>query len=433
MTTIRSIIYTGGLLLIVAACSSAPEVTKVPTEPPADTSTLEEPTPIPPTLIPVPEKPEESHDPNAILTVDHESDLIRLTALDGKVLDEWGFPGLCFGLRPKNKFHFGGRTADGLINAPCLYVSGLYEEPQIVYHQDKALVPLQEISQLINLVGAPGHPYVAFTFLDAQNLQEFQARRYQAPSDSADEPTTEPVNLHSWLYAGSPETLAEAQPIISRADENGLALYPLAVTMEEDEMMGVWYTLQYKGIAGGGPVFFTGFSRLYFSDLRTGLIDEVLGKGYNTLALSRDQTTAAYEDTGMNDQAIITIYNFVNGKIKFIDVLPDTSPTGVGDAYFSPSGNYLAWREVSIGEEDIFSVIRIASTTGDDLIEIDTREVKTHITSQEIDTITFAGWLDDSTLLIEAHHDGVDLYRISIDGGELEYLVSGYFLGFTYP
>ncbi len=433
MKTTRYTLIIVSLLLLVSACTPMRENNQATTEPVEITATVEEPTSIPPTYSPPIEQFENSPVPNGFLVVDHESDLIRLVSIDGQVVDEWGFPGLNYGPQSENKFHFGGKIADGLIAAPCIYVSSLSGEPQITYHQDKALIPLRKISQLINLVGAPGSPQVAYGFLDSESLQRFEEKRYQSPSNSAAEATSEPVYVHSWIYAGSPETLGEAQPIVFRADENGLVLYPLVLKMEHEELVGVWYTLEPKGSAGVGPIFFGGFSRLYFADLGTGLVDEVLGTGAGTLALSPGQSTVAFEETGVKDQPVVTFLNLATGISKSIDVLPDTHPTGVGDAHFSPSGVHLAWREVAMGDDTIFSIIRISSPTHDDLIEFDTRDLISKITTPEIHSITLAGWLDNETLLIEVHsNSGVDLHRLSVDDGELANMATGDFVEFTY-
>jgi len=427
-------------MFVLGACSSPSivnEETPAPTDIPQPTAAPAETATISPTSTAEIQESEESYGPNGIITFDTESEFVRLSSRDGSVIDEWQFPGFSYSPQLGNKFHFGGLVEDGLIAAPCIFHSYLNQEPHIAYHEDKALVSLRKISQLINMVGAPGQPLVAYSFLAADSLQSFNENRYQAPSD---ETTKEPEYVHSWLFAGSPTSLADAQAIISRADENGLVIHPLAVKTEADELVGVWYTLEPKGTVGIGPIFFMGFSRLYYADLQTGLIDEVLGAGFGTLALSPDQTTVAYENSGMNDQPIVTIHNLVDGKIQFIDVLPDTHPTGVGDAHFSPSGKHLAWREVGMGKEALFSIIRIASTTEDTLsskdtlFELDTREIASQLDDKGIHWILIAGWLGDETLLLEVGFDeGTDLYGVNIDGSELEYLTTGKFLGLVYP
>ncbi|MBL6980009.1 MAG: hypothetical protein ISR58_02350 [Anaerolineales bacterium] len=436
MKTQNIVAIIGLLMLALGACSSpsiVTEETPTPSDIPRPTHAPAATAIITPTSIPETSEPEKSG-PIGVISFESGTELVRLSSLDGQLIDEWQFPGYSFGPQSDNNFHFGGQVENGLIASPCIFQSFLNQETHIVYHEDKALVPLQEISQLINMVGAPGKPLVAYSFLDSQTLQSFNEKRLQAPPDEAAETTIQPEYVQSWLYAGSPTTLADAQAIISRADDNGYVIYPLSVQLEEDEMVGVWYTLEPKGVVGMGPIFFRGFSRLYYADLQTGLIDEVLGRGFSTLALSTDQTTVAYEDSGMNDQAIVTIHNLVNGKIKFIDVLPDTHPTGVGDAHFSPSGEFLAWREVGLGEEDLYSIIRIASPTEALLFELHSQEITAQIDRENIRWILIAGWLDDETLLIEVDFDGgTDLYSAHIDGSEVEYLVSGKFLGFAYP
>ena len=424
------------LMFALVACSTtnlAVQETQLPSDIAQATIASDEPSPMPPSLTPEIIETVDSLSVNGIITFDNGSDSIRLSSPSGEFIDEWQFPGYSFGPQSEKNFHFGGQVEKGLIASPCIFQSFLNQEVHIVYHEDKALVPLRKISQLINMVGAPGKALVAYSFLDSQSLQAFNDNRLQAPSDAAAE-SSEPEVVHSWLFAGSPTTLGEAQAIISSADENGLVLHPLAVKTEANELVGVWYTLEPKGVVGMGPIFFRGFSRLYYADLQTGLIDEVLGAGFSTLALSPDQTTVAYEDAGMNNQPIVTIHNLVNGKIKFIDALPDTHPTGVGDAHFSPSGRYLAWREVGMGEEDLFSMIRIATTTDDALVELDTQEITAQIDNENIHWILIAGWLDDETLLLEVSSDeGIDLYGIGINGSGLGYLATGKFLGFTYP
>ncbi len=434
MKLIQTISLLVGLLFSLTACAPAVEPTLNSDELLAFTADFEEPSSSPPSDTPQPEPLEVTSAPIGFLTADHETELVQLVSHDGQVIDEWVFPGLNYGPQSESQFHFGGRIEDGLIDAPCIYLSTLSGDPQITYHRDKALVPLRKISQLISLVGAPSTPQVAFAFLASDSLQRLHESKYQAPTDSSDEATHEPVFVHSWIYAGSHETLEDAQAIVSRADENGLVLYPLALKMEEDELLGVWYTLEPHGISGLGPIFFRGYSRLFFTDLQSGQTDEVLGVGFGTLALSPDQTKVAYEHSGSIGTAMVTIYDLSTEKSFSVEVLPQTHPTGVGNAHFSPSGDRLAWREIVMGDDTIFSIIRVASPRRDDLIEFDARNLEPVTTALETHNIKLAGWLDEATLLIEVYsNSGIDLYSLGVDDGHLTYLVAGDFIEFVYP
>ncbi len=423
-----------GLLLCLVACAPTEERTDVQDEPAAITAAENEPTPVSSANTPQPESGAIAPAPIGFLIVDQDTDLVQLVDREGKVIDEWVFPGLNYGPQSERQFHFGGRIEDGLIDAPCIYLSTISGNPQITYHRDKALIPLQKISQLISLVGAPGSPQVAYAILAADSLQRLHENQYHAPADSTGEATKEPVYVHSWIYAGSQETLEDAQAIVFRADENGLVLYPLALKMEQDELLGVWYTLEPHGMSGLGPIFYRGYSRLFFTDLQAGQTEEVLGVGFGTLALSPDQTKVAYEHSNSNGTAMVTIYDLNTEGSFSVEVLPQTHPTGVGNAHFSPSGERLAWHEIVMGDDTIFSIIRVASPKHDDLIEFDARNLESGTTSLETHNISLAGWLDEATLLIEVYsNSGIDLYRLGVDNGELTYLVAGDFIEFVYP
>ncbi len=434
----KIIICLGVIILVLSACITSEIDNNLPGGQNSITNTPGDPIPSPPTITPKIEEPAISFVPDGILSIGQETDGIRLTALESQLTDEWQFPGYIHGpISPtnNNRFHYGSYTRDGLIDAACIYFSNLFGDPRIVFHQGKSgVISLLNISEIINMVGAPRQPYVAFSYLDPESAQIFNNTRYQSRSDSDGESASVPPVINSWLYAGSHETLPGDQAILTRSDENGYVIYPLAVAMEGEELSGVWYTLEYKGLIGGGPIFFKGFNGLYYFDQETVLIDEVLGQDYQTLALSNNQTYAAYKDTSTVGQPVVAIQNLATGTISSVDILPDTNPTGVGDAHFSPTGNYLAWLEYFIGDEDISSVLRIASTTGGKLYEIGTQDLIARITEQEILTITLPGWLDDGRLVIEAHTIAdADLYSLNIVDMSLTYLAPGNFIGFTYP
>lgn len=434
----KIIICLGVFILVLSACITSEIDNNLPGGQTSITSTTGDPTPSSPTITPKFEEPAKSFIPDGIMSIGQGTDGIRLTVLDSQLTDEWQFPGYFYGpISPtnNNRFHYGSYTRDGLVDAAIIYLSNLFGDPEIVFHQGKSgVISLQNISELINMVGVPRQPYVAFSDLDTESVQIFNNTRFQSPSDSNGESTTVPPVINSWLYVGSLETLPVDQAILTRSDENGYVIYPLAVAMEGEELSGVWYTLKYKGLIGGGPIFFIGFNGLYYFDLETELIDEVLSPEFQTLALSNNQTYAAYKDTSTEEQPVVAIQNLANGIISGIDVLPDTNSTGVGDAHFSPSGIYLAWLEYYLGDDNISSVIRVASASGEELKRIDTRDLINGITEKDINTITLAGWIDDARLVVEVHSSpDTDLYILNIIDMSMTYLVPGNFIGFTYP
>lgn len=437
MKTRSSIFSIFIILFVLSACASQAAEDQITGEEPALTSTQDLPTVPSATSTKDIDELNSALIPDGLLSIGQNTNVIRLTTLEGQVIDEWQFPGYKNPpITParSNRFHFGSITEEGVITSPCIFFSTIHGDPRIVFHQDKSpIITLQQIDGLVNLVGAPQQPLVVFSSLDPDNVRMFNATRGQAQTDSSTEPTSVPPVVNSWLYAASLETSPENEALLTKSDEDGYAIYPLAVKMEGKDLIGVWYTLQYQGLFGGGPIIFTGFRGLYYLDQNTDKVEEVLDHGSQTLALSGDQTTAAYKDTSTAEEPAVVIQDFTAGTTKRIVVLPDTNPTGVGDAHFSPSGKYLAWLEFHF-EEDIYYIIRITSTIGEELIEIDTRDLKTEITDQEIHTISLAGWLDDGRIVIEAHtsSDSV-LYSLDIKDMSLTYLASGHFIGFTYP
>jgi len=422
------------ILFVLSACASQATEDQITGEELALTSTQDLPTVPSATSTKDIDELDPALIPDGLLSIGQDTNGIRLTTLEGQVIDEWQFPGYITTPTRSNRFHFGSITEEGVITSPCIFLSTIQGDPRIVFHQDKSpIITLQQIYGLVNMVGAPQQPLVVFSSLDPDNVRMFNATRRQAQTDSSTEPTSVPPVINSWLYAATLETSPENKALLTRSDEGGYAIYPLAVKMEGKDLMGVWYTLQYQGLFGGGPIIFTGFRGLYYLGQNTDKIEEVLDHGSQTMALSGDQTTAAYKDTSTAEEPAVVIQDFAAGTTKRIEVLPDTNPTGVGDAHFSPSGRYFAWREFHF-EEEVYSTIRITPTIGEGLIEIDTRDLKTKITDQEIHTISLAGWLDDDRIVIEAHtsSDAV-LYSLDIKDMSLTYLAPGNFISFTYP
>ncbi|NQS91222.1 MAG: hypothetical protein HQ574_02345 [Chloroflexi bacterium] len=439
MKKILSVFLIGFLVFILNACNSRSELPQAEEKNLAAFTTPEKTTPlINPTSTLEQSDILENHHPDGVLSLGEDTNGIRLTRIDGQVVDEWVFPG--FRNSPitpsrSSRFHYGGSTDNGVIKSPCIFFSMHFGDPRILYHAGKSsLISLQEIYELIHLIGAAGKPQVVFSSLDPENVRYFNHNRFQPTPEIDGEPTLEPAVINSWLYAASLIDEPVSQILLTRSDENGFSIYPLSVNMKDDGLLGVWYTLQYEGLYGGGPIIFNGFRGLYYLDLESGQDQKIIKQDIDFLALSLDQKFVAYNSTIIPDEPRIVIQNISTGKNKQLQVLSEYDPYGAGDAHFSVSGKYLAWREVYLGEESFSSIIRIAGSAIDEVFEFDSQDLLLALNGTEADSISLAGWLDDRYLLIEVHNiTDADLYILDIEDISLTFLAPGIFIGFTYP
>lgn len=436
MKTETALLSMSLFIILLCGCTSSPTEGTSATEvaEPAPSNTVE----IDPTSTPVTDRPVTAMLPSGVLSMGGGTSGVRLTTVEGIMIDEMQFRGFTLPvLKPStpNHFHFGGITDQGVIQTPCIFYTAVIYDKHISYHASKSpIINLQEIKGLINLVGPPQLPLVVFSTYDPENLSFFNHNRFSVPSEDESQPTSVPPTVDSWLFTANEDSLPESELIFSYADENGFAIYPLLVEMEGETLKEVWYTLSYEAMHGGGPIIYSGQRGLFILDVETEQVQEVLSKDSPFLAISTSQAWMAYQNPEGGENGSVVIQEINSGGLLEIAILPDTNPTGIGNARFSPTDEYLAWQEHYFGEDQIEIRFRFASTLDGSLQKFESSELISATEDPDVYIIRLAGWIDDQRLLLEATtQDKTDLYLFDLADLSLKYFAPGRFVGFTYP
>ena len=426
------------ICLTLSACDSQLPETLTAGKETALPPTLVVPTEADPTSLPETEAPDPAVLPSGVLSMGKGTEGVRLTSLEGEVIDEFQFPGFSLsGPSPdsSSRFHYGGTTQMGVVTSPCIFMTSISGDQSIAVHESKSpVINLQQLKGLIHLIGASGQPIIVFAAYDPENLNEFNNSRFSPSTEDESEPTRVPPVVNSWLYTASYKASPASDLLLTRSDENGYGIYPLSLHMEGDVLKGVWYTLSYRGLFGGGPIVYTGFRGLYYLGAETNQEHEALAVDQPFLGLSSSQRLIAYTIAGDGSEKTIIIEGLGAGKLREIPILPGTHPTGTGTALFSPLDTTLAWQEHYLGEEGVGIVFRFASTQKDGkLIEIDSHDLISGTADPEVYHVRLAGWMDDQRIVFEAHGpEIVDLYILDMGNMSVSYLAPGAFIGFTY-
>jgi len=442
MEHIQRSILVGFLVLVLSACSVPQNETlhPEPTEPPAQETETAEPTPVPFTATPEPLPINEELIPSGFLWADPATDMVILADKNGEKLQELQIPNYSVGQIGAPLIHTSGNVSGDLDSALLFFSSRL---SHVTSYDGQKLNPLFVLPTDINpdfanTVVSPGSLVMAVGVIGADSRNAFREAHFAAPTESADEATSEPLTIQSWIYAFSPEKSYVFEAALSRAEDN-YVLRPLAVTHEANEMTGIWYTLQSEGVMGGGPVFFTGYRGLFYLDTTTyqsqGLLTDIKG---GRLVISPDTTLVVIADFSDEDNPAINVTNLATGVLQnSIATMPNTvgfTISDTGSVHISPSNHNVAWASVIMDDSEISTAIQVTSLIDKATYRIDEQALKAKFTNQDYHSFNVVGWLDNETMLIETKYaGGVDLYSMSFDGSEIDYLVAGYFAGFVYP
>jgi hypothetical protein len=197
----------------------------------------------------------------------------------------------------------------------------------------------------------------------------------------------------------------------------------------------VYYTTIPYGI--GGDIVFEPRQNLKYLDLASYQGSEVLDIGTSPSGFSPDLTWLAFTALHSGPMRLAPLANL--GAAITLPLLPD-SDRGAGDAVFSPDNQYIAWKEGSgwmMSETPNFhATIRIVTTSGAITAQISDADIAALIGNPSNVWVQPVGWLDNTTLLLEARGDEwneASLLRVNPDGSGLAYLVPGGFMGFVYP
>ncbi|NOY99786.1 MAG: hypothetical protein GXP40_11390 [Chloroflexi bacterium] len=341
-----------------------------------------------------------------------------LTIFDrqGYTILEIGTPGLLYSA-PTN-VHIAGALPQGSASVPVVYFS-FEQNESLLLNVNQQITTLLTTPFFAGLVGAPGKPIVAYTTTD-----------FDVNADV----------LRSQLYVGTVQSLPTAAPVLTEEDPQGWALVALAIDVEGDQPVGVWYSKRPWGI--GGDIVFDPRRTLYYLNLATGASFQILGAEANPSALSVDRTWVAYSDDASVGAGVgaMTIRNLQAGANITFPLLPATDPRGAGAATFSPGNQYVAWMEGSgwqMAEVPNFhSVVRVGNMNGNLIADFADTALVTASGLNVVRRVEPVGWFDDQTLVVMARGDDWDqavLISVDIPSQTASFLARGVFLGFVYP
>jgi putative hemolysin len=323
-------------------------------------------------------------------------------------------------------------TYQGALNFPLVFHSFDTENrtQSIKVNKDGQvadLLSLSEKSMVTNLVGVPREAVILYAVFQPLDIRALQTQ----------------------FFLGNVDSLATAAPILTLESPESRYWTPVAIRIKDGAPKGIWFTRQPYGI--GGEIVFMYQEGLSYLDLASGTIYEALYTDANFSSLSQDQMWIAYTvrgDSGSN----FFIHNLsVLGEPVLIPTLPE-SDRGAGDGLFSPSNQYVVWREAqgSLMDGNFHSTIRVATLDGQivnnfvDTMFYDILQPQAVQTSKnplpqfgEGAQISPAGWLNDKTFLVQATspekpHDGA-LVKVNVVTGEMSFFAYGNFAGWFYP
>ncbi|MCP4142936.1 MAG: hypothetical protein GY755_22050 [Chloroflexi bacterium] len=299
---------------------------------------------------------------------------------------------------------------------PILYYSFEQNNSLLMTHngQTSTLLSVPEFS---GMVGADGKAVLAYTRVEY-----------------AEE------NLISHLYAGTISSLPTAAPVYTENNAEGWGLVALAVDVEAEKPVGIWYSKRPWGI--GGDIVFDPRRTLSYIDLRTGTNSQYLGADANPSAISAEGEWLAYtnDEGAVAGAGTMAIRNIQTGEGLSYPLQNAVDQRGAGEASFSPNNEYLAWMEGSgfqMAETPNFhSVVRVGNLNGNIIAEFADTAFLAASGLGKVARVEPVGWFDDNTLIVmargEAWNDAV-LLLIDIPTQNISYLAQGVFTGFVYP
>ncbi len=405
--TLKFYCWISFFLVFTFACSlfSGLPMEPVPitTEPPVQESVDNAPTAPPPSSANL---------PTGVVT--EKDDVLTLYDRDGYTLTQLPLQGLSY--PDKSNLHIAGAVPLGGTNLPLVYFS-FEQNNSLLFNNYGQVTTLLSVPYFSGLVGAIGKPVIAYS--TAEFLGE---------------------SLVGNLYVGTMQSLPAGEPVLSDNDPQGWSIVALAVDVEGDQVIGVWYSKHPWGI--GGDIVFDPRRTLSYLELQSGVAYQYLGAEANPSALSADREWVAYtNDTSVGaGVGAMAIRNFFTGENISYPLLNAVDQRGAGEASFSPNNQYLAWMEANgwqMAETPNFhSVVRVGNLNGNVIADFaDTAFVGVSGLSS-VQRVEPVGWFDDNTLVVMARgeywNDAV-MIAVDIPSQTTRLLAQGVFIGFTYP
>jgi hypothetical protein len=241
--------------------------------------------------------------------------------------------------------------------------------------------------------------------------------------------------IRSKVYLGDYQSLASASPALVIDSRESEYITPLAIRVENQKSVGIWFTYHVMGI-GGTPALFTNNSGLYYFDLSANTVYTFLEAGKKLTDLSPNQAYAAWTDTGSGDMQVTDL---INGQTVTFPKRPE-SERSAGFGVVSPSGSYIAWEEginLIPGETVPVFTVRIGTMDGNVIAEyLHVNFAKTSELGMET-SIRLLGWLSDEVLLVGVSQLGKEgdavIVAVNVNANEITLFARGEFAGFGYP
>jgi hypothetical protein len=382
-----------------------------PTEPPSEES------PIPGVLS-----------PSGLITAMHGGE-VTVYNLEGQPSLTYSLPDLPF--YEPTFIHFAGSFESGSMEVPLIYYS-LEGGGVLKVSNGQSSSLYTNTPNLIAMVGAPAQPVIAYSlFVAPQSGYDTSSELYVAMLDAP------PID-----------------PILTITNEEGYAIYPLAVEAIDGQPLGVWYTTQLWGI---GNIAFAPQRGLYYFDLATELVTTYLPAtenndmgsfSYAPAGLSLDRAMVAYTIQGPNVAPYSMFWQPVSDPDQVKSLMPAINfDMGAGFSLFSPNNEFLVWDTANSGTQS-GAVTYYLHITAIDGVSGSFSEFPTSKSLLAPDLVSAlpVGWLDDHTLLLQGYlADGSKHVMtfgpvssiVSTNGqGQAilaQFFVTGEFLGCVYP
>jgi hypothetical protein len=297
------------------------------------------------------------------------------------------------------------------INFPLAFLYYSEEIGGLILTSGGQMTSLVGMQNMVNLIGVPGRPVVAYTVMESVGNTGAITNR---------------------IFLGELNALAGASPVLIVNEPESRNIAPVLIRTEEGNPVGIWYTRLPYGI--GGDIVFDPFEGLYYFDLAERTVYQALPAEDSFSAISPDQTMVAYS-TWQNAAVLLSLCNLITGQTITLPLLAD-SDRGAGDAIISPV-NGIAWKEVrgSLMDGDYFQTIRVANSDGLIFAEIPESQIYKAAGLGELIILNMIGWVDEQSFLVQARAVGKDdasaIVRINVNTGEITLLVVGDFLSFV--
>jgi putative hemolysin len=352
--------------------------------------------------------------PYAVLV--YTGDQRGITAYDrsGLALGEWQ-------TSPRTgQVHTAGPITDGIMFTPLVFWSwGLEDNSKSLnFNLSGNITPLLSITDppimVTGMVGVPSRPVITYSTLQYEENGAM---------------------IRSNVYLGEYQSLASASPILVIESRKSEYITPLAIRVENQKAVGIWFTYHLMGI-GGTPALFTNNSGLYYFDISADTVYTFLEAGKTLTNLSPNQAYAAWTDTNSGD---LQVTDLINGQTVSFPKLPE-SEWSAGYGLVSPSGGYVAWEEginLIPGEEAPVFTVRIGTADGNILAEYPHVNIaKTSGLGMET-YISLQGWLSDEVLLVGVSQFGKVsesmIVAVNVNANDVTLFARGEFTGFAYP